>query len=158
MRVLTLIVVVLTLLVGAFFGYCYSGARMRIEAVYAQVTPALEAQEAFAEVTGQVADGTFYGTKYREAEFLMPDSFAFLTLSVRMENRGLFPMDWIRIEVRPDAADVLQLANDRAPSLFAGSRADFTTTLLTRLGADTTRKVIVTYYVLGRAFSAEYEM
>ena len=28
----------------------------------------------------------------------------------------------------------------------------------TRLGADTTRKVIVTYYVLGRAFSAEYEM
>ncbi len=158
MRVITCVLVLITLLVGAFLGYCYYGTQMKIISVVATVTPAQEALGTFNEATQQVENGTFSGTKYREAEYAMPNSFSFLTLTVRMENPGLLPMDWIRISVVPDAADVFQLASARTPSLAGSNRADFSTTILTRTGADTLRKIKVLYYVLGRPFEAEFNM
>lgn len=158
MRVLAGIMVLITLLVGVFFGYCYFGAQMRINGVAAQVTEATDAQGTFAEVQGQLANGSFLGRKYYEVDLLMPESFSFLTLTVRMENRGLFPMDWVQIEIAPNVADVLQLPLERTPTLAAGSAADFSTTILMRHGAETSRKVTVTYYVLGRPMTATHDM
>lgn len=158
MRVLACILVLVTLVVGAFFGYVYYGAQMQIEGITAQVTPATEVQATYDDILAQLDNGSFLGTKYHETEFLMPESFAFLSLTVRMQNRGMFPMDWIQIEVQPDAADILQLPADRTPTLAGSSRGDFSTTLLTRTGADQTRTVTVTYYVLGKQMSVTYQM
>lgn len=149
----------IVVIVGAFFGYCYYGMQMQIEGVAASLTPAPEAMEVYDTVMDQLANEAFFGTIYQEGtEFLMPESFAFLTLTARMTNRGIFPMDWVRIEVTPDSADILQIEADRTPTLTAQSRADFSTTVLTRAGADTQREITITYYVLGRQMSVSYRM
>ncbi len=158
MRVLAWILVLATVLVGAFFGYCYYGAQMQIEGVAAAMTPAVDALATYNELTEQIAQGTFYGGKYRDAEFIMPDGYAFLTLTVRMSNQGFLSQDWIRIEVVPDPADIVQLPESRTPTLAARTRADFSATVLTQLGASTSRKIIIHYYVLGREFSIEHQM
>ena len=158
MRVLTCILVLITLLVGAFFGYCYYGAHMEIEGVSASIVPATDALGTYNEIKNQTAAGSFLGTVYREADFLMPESYSFLTLTVRMKNRGLLPQDWICIEVNPDNADIAMLYNDRTPTLSGSSRADFSATLLMREGASTSRTIAVTYYVLGVPFSTIYQM
>lgn len=158
MKVLAIVMVCLVVLVGAFLGYCYSGMQMQIEGVAASLTPATEVVATYDDIRDQLANEVFLGKVYHETEFLMPESFAFLTLTVRMTNRGVFPMDWIRIEVEPDAADILQLAADRTPTLAASSRADFSTTILTRAGASTSRTIKVTYYALGRQMEAIYKM
>lgn len=156
MRIVAGILVLVTLLVGAFLGYCYYGAQMEIESVTATLTPATDALGTYNEVLDQLTNGTFMGTQYRETEFIMAENFAFLTLMVRMSNKGMLPQDWIQIEVQPDAADVLQLAADRTPTLSGNSRAEFSITLLTRTGVGTDRKITVTYYVLGRPFTVQY--
>lgn len=158
MRILTGILVLLTLVVGIFFGYCYTGAQMRIESTAVTVTPATEALGTYESIRDNLANGSFYGEIFYETDLIMAESFEFLTISVRMANRGLFPMEWIRIEVTPDVADVVQLPADRTPSLASNSRADFSATVLTRAGANTNRKITVTYYVLGAEMSATYTM
>lgn len=158
MRILAGILALLTVLVAVFFGYCYMGAHMRVEMAVASAIPAADAAEAFADLRVQVNEGSFYGETYREADLSDADGYEFLTITVRMANPGLFPMEWIRLQVRPDVADVLQMANDRTPSLASGSRGDFSTTLLKLAGGDTRREVTVTYYVLGHPFSVVYDM
>lgn len=159
MKVLAIVMVVIVVLVGAFFAYCYTGMQMQIVGVSASFTPATDALGTYDEVREQLETGAFLGTVYEEnAEFLMPESFSFLTLTVRMTNRGVFPMDWIRIEVVPDAADIAQLATDRTPTLASGGQADFSTTLLTRAGASAARTVTVRYYALGRTMEVRYAM
>lgn len=158
MRVLACILVLITLVVGAFVGYCYYGAQMQIDGVAASLTPAAEAIGTYNDVRDKLANGTFIGTKYADAEFLMPESFAFLTLTVRMTNKGMFPMDWIELEVTPDVADILMLPAERTPSLAGSSSGDFSAILLTRTGVNTKRQVTVHYYVLGRAYTETFDM
>lgn len=158
MRVIAGILVVLTLLVGAFFGYCYYGAQMEIIGVTTMVTPATEALGTYSQTWAQIQEGSFLGNSWRQADTSAPEAYEFLTLSVRMRNRGLFPMDWLVIEVTPQAADILQLPAERTPTLSARTTADFSTTLLTEAGGGTARTVTVTYYVLGSPFSATFEM
>lgn len=156
MRIFAFVLLGITLVVAAFFGYCYYGAQMQIVGVAASLTPATEALGTYELVTGQMREGSFYGTVYQELEFTYPESYTFVSFTVRMRNRGLLPMDWIRIEVAPEENDILQLAADRTPSLAGGSTADFSTALLCRSGADADRKITLTYYVLGYPFRVEY--
>lgn len=158
MRVVAIILVVVTLLAGGFFAYVYYGAHMEILGVTASVTAAADALPTYDDIRAQLANGTFLGKQYSEVEFLMPESFEFLTLTVRMSNKGAFPMDWIQIEVEPDPADVLQLYESRTPSLAQNTRADFSATLLTRRGASTSRTFTVHYYFLGYKLSVTHRM
>ena len=158
MRVFACILLLLTLLAAAFWGYCYHGAQMVIEGVAVSLSPAVDAMGTYNQVKTQVSQGTFLGRMYREANFLMPERYTFLTLTVRMSNRGLFPQDWIRIEVAPDPADIALLFNERTPSLSGMSRGDFHATLLMDTGASTSRALSVKYYVLGQPFTVSYQM
>ncbi|MDR0896912.1 MAG: hypothetical protein LBN04_03555 [Oscillospiraceae bacterium] len=150
MRVVACIVLLITLLVGAFLGYCYFGARMGIEGVTATLTPATDMPEQFAALREQVENGAFYGTKYRAADLTRPEDYAFLTLTVRMTNSGPLPQDWVRIEVTPTNADVLLLPADQPPTLSPGTSASLGAVLLTEKNAEWERHVRVTYYVMGR--------
>ncbi|MCL1963650.1 MAG: hypothetical protein FWF69_01130 [Firmicutes bacterium] len=158
MRVFTCILLLVTLLAAAFLGYCYVNARMVIEGVSASQVAAADALGTYNQVKNQIAQGTFLGTVYRDANYVMPEGYTFLTLTVRMANHGILPQDWIRIELTPDAADIALLYNERTPTLAGMSRADFYATLLTHTGAHTSRTVKITYYVLGMPFSVSYQM
>ncbi len=153
MRTLAILLVFFTLLVGGFLWTAYSGTQMEILSVTASVAPAVENEDLYNETRKHIQNGTFTGTVFSDTEFIMPDGYQFVTLTVRMSNTGFFPQEWIRIEVQPGDAAIAQLPETRTPSLAARSRGEFSTTVLTRFGADTQHTVTVTYYVLGHAFS-----
>lgn len=159
MRFLTCLLLAATLLVGAFFGYGWYGAQMQVVGAGAVKTPAEDAQGAFSELREQLSLDAFYGHPFRQITFEGPENYAFVTLTVRMKNVGLFPMEWISIEVSPDAADIAQLAPEGdAPTLGRLSLGEYTATVLTLKDADTSRTFTVRYYVLGRLFEKQFVM
>ena len=155
MRIFAWIVVLITVAAVGFLAFCYFGAQMHIVAVYPTLTPASSAPEAFAELRRQLQINAFMGTVYHEVDLSNADAFVFLTLTIRMQNKGLLDQDYIQIHVQNKPTDILQLATDRTPSLAGQSTADFSATLLIPAeNADTLRSVRVTYYVLGRPYEA----
>ena len=158
MRFLAVFLVILTLLTGLFLGYCYQGTQMEIIGAAGTLTPAVEVLGTYNDVLAQLEDETFAGRRFTSSDFLMPESYAFLTLTVRMKNGGPLPMDYIEIQVVPDPSDVLQLASDHTPTLRGGDTGEMSVVVLTRTGASQERSVKVTYYVLGHPFTAEYPL
>ena len=59
MRTITGILLVVVLAVGAFFGYCWYGARMQIAGAGTAVTPAADAGETFSSLRWQLSEGSF---------------------------------------------------------------------------------------------------
>ena len=82
-------------------------------------------------------------------------SVADTTYTVRLQNKGFFPAEWISMElVEPKDGDVLALPDDSRHALAAGSVGDMQLTVLRRTDeeeqADTARTLRVTCYVFGR--------
>ncbi|MFR6026376.1 MAG: hypothetical protein ACLUMK_07545 [Christensenellales bacterium] len=78
-----------------------------------------------------------------------------MTYTVRLQNKGFFPAEWISMElVEPKDGDVLALPDDSRHALAAGSVGDMQLTVLRRTDeeeqADTARTLRVTCYVFGR--------
>jgi len=156
MRVIAVVLMVITLFVGVYFGYCYIGIPMQIDSVTAEWMRASDAAETFSHIERQVAEGFFSGKLYADPPLPEVSELAFLTLTVRMSNKGLLDQDWIELHVTPIEGDVAQLSQERTPTLAANTRADFSTTLLTGLDAEENREIRVTYYVLGRRYEVYY--
>lgn len=156
MRILASIILLLTVLVLGFFGYCYFGAQMQIVGIYPTLTPATNAATTYEEIKQQIEINAFSGTSYvAEPSLTTPAEYAFLTYTVRMRNPGLLPQDYIRIEVQNLPGDLLQLAADRTPSLASHTTSDFSATILVPAGStEAARSIRVTYYVLGRPMEA----
>ena len=122
-----------------------------VEQASVLVTPAAQAQDIFDQATAQVRDGTFTGRVFGDAAGLDAQDCTFLTVTVRLANRGFFPAEWIALDVQPAEGDVLQLDNVQANVLPSSSQGDVSATIL-RAGnaADTQRAFTVSCYVFGR--------
>lgn len=156
MRTITGILLVVVLAVGAFFGYCWYGARMQIAGAGTAVTPAADAGETFSSLRWQLSEGSFCGDVLRQVDLGDASEYSFVTVNVRMKNIGLFPMEWIRIEVKPVASDILQLAPEGDPPTLARmSLGEYGVTFLTQ-GDGGARTYEISYYVLGRKFTKEF--
>ena len=100
-------------------------------------------------------NGTFGGRIFGGTDDLRAEDCAFVTYTVRLQNKGFFPAEWISMElVEPKDGDVLALPDDSRHALAAGSVGDMQLTVLRRTGeeeqADTARTLRVTCYVFGR--------
>ena len=117
--------------------------------------PAAQAQQTLEDTLSQVAQGTFAGHVFAPAEGLSAEDASFVTVNVRLRNRGFFPAEWIALSVIPredvtaDARDVLQLDNYGANVLPAGSEGDISATVLTTIGRELPLTLEVSCYVLG---------
>ena len=156
MRVVAIILLFITLFVGVYFGYCYIGLAMQIESVTAEWVTVDDDMEKFVHIERQIEEGFFSGNLYAEPPLPGASEAAFLTLTVRMSNKGLLDQDWIEIHVTPREGDIALLAQERTPTLAANTRADFSVTLLTRPGAEEQRDIRISYYVLGRKYEVAY--
>ena len=156
MRIVAVILLFATLFVGVYFGYCYIGLAMQIESVTAEWTSADGDMETYSHIERQIEEGFFSGKLYADPPLPGASEAAFLTLTVRMNNRGLLDQDWIEIHVTPKEGDIALLAQERTPTLAANTRADFSVTLLARPGLDEKRELRVSYYVLGRKYEVAY--
>jgi len=117
------------------------------------ITPAREAQEIFDRTAAQLSDETFTGRVFADSAELDAQNCVFLTYTVRLHNEGLFPAEWISLDIRPaeTGEDVCQLDNYSANVLGSRTQGDIAATVLARGdGARTQRAYTVTCYVLGR--------
>lgn len=117
------------------------------------VTPAQEAQEIFDAAAVQLANETFTGRVFADAAGLDSKDCAFLTYTVRLENKGFFPAEWVSLDIHPAAEgkDLCQLDNYSANVLGSRMQGDIAATVLVRGdGMNAQRTYTVTCYVLGR--------
>ena len=120
------------------------------------VTPAQDAQEIFDETMAQLDAGAFSGRMRGSADGLRAQDCAFVTCTVRLRNRGLFPAEWIVLDVVPLEADVLELPDPGAYMLASGSTGDISATVLTAAqNPGEGRTCRVTCYVFGREIVLE---
>ena len=121
-------------------------------------TPATQAQEMFDAVLSQVDNGTFGGTQFAPADGVSAESCTFLTYTVRLQNRGFFPAEWVSLAIEPaqDGGDVLQIGGDGAHLLAAGSTGDLSATLLRAGDATVTARTLsISCYVFGKKYTVQ---
>ncbi|MEG0766563.1 MAG: hypothetical protein RR482_02505 [Clostridia bacterium] len=158
MKYIAWALVIVVVLVGAVMGYAYAGAHLQYEGVRVEVMPAQEQRTLYDTTRNAISLDSFTGVQFQKSDLLMPESYQWMTYTVRLSNKGVLPAEWLRIEVRPDASDVLQLGEERGFTLAAGGKGDLRGTMLTRVGAKQARMLHITYYVMGRAYSLDIDM
>ncbi|HIS96276.1 MAG TPA: hypothetical protein IAC19_10980 [Candidatus Ventricola gallistercoris] len=136
--------------------YGINTLKPQVEQAFATVTPAVQVQDVFDGVLDQLETQTFAGKVWGNTDALQAQNCVFLTYTVRLNNRGFFPAEWISLEVTPqEDTDLLMLADTSAHVLTAGSRGDLTATILTTDSGNTERTLTVTCYVFGQKIEFE---
>lgn len=156
MRVLAIAALIVTIAGAGAVLYGINAFVPAVEQVSVLVTPAEQAREIFDSTVAQVKSGTFTGRVFGNTAGLNARDCAFLTVTVRLANRGFFPAEWVVLDVHPADGDVLQLDNVQANVLASGSQGDVAATVLTTGGAEDTRRAFtVSCYVFGRKVTVE---
>ena len=157
LKVLAILVLLATIAGAGLVLYGLNTLAPVVEQATVLVTPALQAQEIFDDVMGDLDRETFTGRVFGETGELVAQDSAFITYTVRLNNKGFFPAEWISLEIHPQenadgsGYDVLQLDNNGPNVLYAHSQGDITATIL-RAGEtqQTQREYTVTCYVFGK--------
>lgn len=129
----------------------------QVESVSVVVTPASQAGDVFDATMAQLDAGAFSGRMLGDAQGLTAEECAFVTCTVRLRNRGLFPAEWITLDVvaREDG-DVLELPDSGAYMLASQGVGDLSATVLTTAQNPGENRVCrVTCYVFGREITLE---
>lgn len=162
MRVLAIAALIVTIIGAGGVLYVMNTLSPVVEMAAVTATPAVQAQEIFDSVMQQVRDETFTGRVFENAVGLSPDNCTFLTYTVRLKNRGVFPAEWVSLDMHPvsnasgTTFDALQLDNSGGNVLLSGSVGDVNATLL-HVGdaSEMQRDYTVTCYVLGQKITLE---
>ena len=158
MKILAIFVLLATIAGAGAVLYGLNTLAPQVVQAAAAVTQAQSAEDAFESVVSQLENGTFGGKIFGKTSDLRVEDCAFVTYTVRLQNKGFFPAEWISMELlNPAENDVLALPDDSRHALPAGSMGDMQLTVLSRAGAqedgaqiDTARTLRVTCYVFGR--------
>ena len=155
MKGLAIAVLLVTVLGAGVVLYGVRTLTPQVEFAQVTATPATDMADVFDEAMAQVQNRTFIGRVLSDSQGLTAEECTMLTYTVRLNNRGFFPAEWIALVVEPqlgeDGRDVLQLSNGSAHVLGARSRGDLTATVVhTGDASDTARTLHVVCYVLGQ--------
>lgn len=157
MKALAIIVLIVTIAGAGVVLYAVNSMAPAVEQTSVLATPAAQAQEIFDGALEQIENGTFTGRVFGLAGAPAAQESTFLTYTVRLKNRGFFPVEWISLQIAPQqdgdgaAYDAFQLDNNGANVLPAGSAGDLSATILRVGDAQNTQRVYtVTGYVFGR--------
>ena len=156
MRVTAIVVLIVTIVGAGAVLYGINTLAPVIEQTSVLVTPAAQAQDIFDQAVAQVQSETFTGRVFSGVSGLHAQDCSFLTVTVRLTNRGFFPAEWIALDIMPEDGDVLQLDNVQANVLPSGSQGDIAATVLHAGSAeDTQRALTVSCYVFGRKITLQ---
>ena len=157
MRILAVVVLLATVVGAGAVLYGLNTLSPQVVQTSVAATPATAVEDTFDSLVSQMENNTFGGKVCGEAGDLRAEDCTFLTYTVRLQNKGFFPAEWISLELT-DAAenDVLILPDDSRHALAAGSMGDIQLTLLNRTSQpDTARTLRVTCYVFGQKIAFE---
>jgi len=145
-KALTGITVVIVLL----FIYILYSARLHVVLVDVSVQSASEQETIFRNVQASAARGEAGITIFDSDFNRSADQYDFISLTYEITNFGLFPAEWLDLNVIPGAGDQLQVS-ELLPDISGLRKARLTTVILTQKGgANIERAAELEYYVLGR--------
>ena len=151
MKVLAIAVLLITIAGAGALLYAVNNLSPVVVQAGVVATPAWQAQDVFDAAAAQLVNETFRGRVFGDAAGLTAQDCVFLTYTVRLENKGFFPAEWVSLDMHPEDGDVCQLDNYSANVLGSRTQGDIAATLLTSTdGTNTQRSYTVTCYVLGR--------
>ena len=153
-KVLTILAIIMLAVTVAAAGVMLYGIRTMTPQVISVTTiaaPAAQAADAYDTVRAQMDDGLFGGRLFAPEGIPEAEACSFVTYTVRLENKGFFPVEWISLDVTPLEGDILQLENASANVLLSGTQGDVHVTILTALEpAQRERSITLECYVFGR--------
>ena len=151
MKVLAIVVLLVTIAGAGVLLFAVNHLSPAISQVGVMITPAQDAQEIFEATIAQLENETFTGRVFADTVGLSAEESTFLTYTVRLENKGLFPVEWVSLDIHPAQEDICQLDNYSANVLGSRMQGDIAATMLTRGdGTGTQCAYTVTCYTLGR--------
>ncbi len=144
MKILAILALVATIAGAGAVLYGINTLAPQVVQTAANVTEAQSVADTFDDMVTRLENGTFGGRIFGGTDDLRAEDCAFVTYTVRLQNKGFFPAEWISMElVEPKDGDVLALPDDSRHALAAGSVGDMQLTVLRRTDeeeqADTAR-------------------
>ena len=156
MKVLAIAALLVTIAGAGVLLYAVNSLSPVIVQTRMVATPAWQAQDVFDAAMAQLTNETFKGRVFGDAAGISEQDCTFLTYTVRLQNKGFFPAEWVSLDVHPQEGDICQLDNYSANVLGSRMQGDIAATLLTcSVAAKTQRGYTVTCYVLGRKIVLE---
>ena len=158
MKALAIAALLVTILGAGALLYAINNLSPVVVQANVTLTTAQQAQDIFDMTAAQLADETFTGRVFGDASGLNAQDCTFVTYTVRLENKGFFPAEWVSLDVHPaqgeGAQDICQLDNFSANVLASRTQGDIAATMLTRGDvSNTQRTYTVTCYVFGQKIS-----
>ena len=155
MKALAIAALLVTILGAGALLYAINNLSPVVVQTNVTLTPAQQAQDIFDMTTAQLANETFTGRVFGDAPSLNAQDCTFVTYTVRLENKGFFPAEWVSLDVHPaqgeDVLDICQLDNYNANVLASRTQGDIAATVLTKGdAAGTQRTYTLTCYVFGQ--------
>lgn len=160
LRIVAIAALLLTVAGAGVLLYAMNTLAPQVVQMNVLVTPASEAKAVFDETMAQLDAGAFSGRIMGSTDGLSEENCSFVTCTVRLTNRGLFPAEWITMDVVPvqsqSGGDVLELPDAGAYMLASGGTGDISATVLTTAQEPAEgRTCRVTCYVFGREIMLE---
>ena len=152
MKPAAIIVIVLCIAALAGTGYLYFTSNVDISFAGCIATDALDQQETFSQLTGDLKDGILVGTPFTQDVDSSPEAYQFYTFSVRVDNKSFLRAEQVEIQVTPMSGDVLQMGAQYVSDISPRSSADLSATILTTKTAHNVRELTVSYYIWGIPF------
>ena len=151
LTILAIIMLAVTVVAAGVMLYGIRTMTPQIVSVTSTVTAAAQEAATFDAVRAQVDDGLFGGKVFAQEGISDAEACSFVTYTVRLENKGFFPVEWLSLDVTPLEGDILQLENASANVLLSGTQGDVHVTMLTTLEpAQRERTITLECYVFGR--------
>ena len=149
MRKLTILLAIVLVLLLGFAGWFYLGGTLRGE-LSVQTARAADYPEAFGAIRsvleGGVAPQVLDGGGLSED----PSPYTLMDINLTLANRGLFPAEWLHIQLEGAPGDIAVYAvtgegSDVAPR----DSATVNLKLVTTAATDAPRSILIQYYVHG---------
>ena len=156
LKILAIFVLIVTVLAAGVVLYALETRVPEMTVIQSRAIPAAEAGDSFESLREQLEAGTCTGHVFREAS-PVPENSTFLSLTLRLHNRCLLPMEWIEAAVVPEEGDILEERDERPKVLAAFAEGDLPLRILTESGTDS-RRIRVRYYLLGKALETEIQV
>lgn len=148
MKKLAIFLSVITLIVGAAFGYYLYSCELKAEYTVKSV-PASDMEDLFYELKGDIAGGNYEGVK----EPGDISGYRFVTLTANAKSICVFPAEWVTMSAVSVNGDVIIASQSSGPNDIDRFGSDtYTITLLTSSN-ESERRAILNYYILGRNHS-----
>ena len=152
MRVLTILLLVLSLAAIGLTGYLYFNTNVVLTEIECTAADPADT-ELFSLLKDQTERNIFTGTRFDDSPIGDAELYQFYTYTVHLRNETFVRADVAEVQITPMNGDILQTEETEPVYISARSEGTVRGTILTGRDMHNIRELTVTYYLWGLPFS-----